>query len=189
MRGSTLDTAQLHHPHRLDQRIFGQCQFGCERHPARSKLFSWRPILFAPGDSTSLVLFKLSTAPFGSHEIVISGSSTSGNQQVSTILNIVDDMAVVTLASPEDGDESTSPTPTLTWNPEPTAATYYVELATDEAFTDIIVSEELNDTSYTVTESLVDTLTYYWRVRFWNQLRYQPVVRDLFILTNRSRLS
>ena len=128
----------------------------------------------APGDSTSLVLFKLSTAPFGSHEIVISGSSTSGNQQVSTILNIVDDMAVVTLASPEDGDESTSPTPTLTWNPEPTAATYYVELATDEAFTDIIVSEELNDTSYTVTESLVDTLTYYWRVRFGTSCGINP---------------
>jgi hypothetical protein len=63
---------------------------------------------------------------------------------------------------PVDGSECEDPTVTLIWNQVTGNATFSVEIARDEAFTDIYkVTNGLSDTTYTVT--LSNSRTYYWR--------------------------
>ncbi len=56
--------------------------------------------------------------------------------------------------------------PTLTWSPSRLeGVTYQVQIATDEAFSNIIErASELIETSYAVTTTLEDNAVYYWRV-------------------------
>jgi hypothetical protein len=65
--------------------------------------------------------------------------------------------------------------PRLTWTGGVYAATYAVQLATDPAFADVVLTEEgLTATSLLVTTPLEPGRAYYWRVRDSNALTVQP---------------
>lgn len=68
------------------------------------------------------------------------------------------------LVSPLHGSSSANPTPKLTWKAYP-AATYDIEIASDELFTAIVTAQTgLTTTTYTPAAPLNEG-TYYWRVR------------------------
>ena len=70
--------------------------------------------------------------------------------------------------SPVNGATGASISPTLVWDTSSGAARYELELATDSAFTSIVLSDStLTSTSRTVGP-LVNSTTYYWRVRAKN---------------------
>lgn len=71
----------------------------------------------------------------------------------------------LTLTAPLDGAEEESLTPILTWNADSNADSYDVQLATDSAFTNFRVEENVNTNSYALNLSLEQITTYYWRVK------------------------
>lgn len=68
------------------------------------------------------------------------------------------------LLLPPDISSGTSQTPTLVWGTEDCTEEYILEVATDTFFTNVIVSQTTTDTTYTFTNSLAPSTTYYWRV-------------------------
>lgn len=54
--------------------------------------------------------------------------------------------------------------PVLAWTAVSGASSYEVQIATDENFTDIVASVEVNGTNYTASEMVTENTTYYWRV-------------------------
>ena len=72
------------------------------------------------------------------------------------------------LASPTDGSTGLSTTPTLSWNASSGAASYNIEVATDNTFSSIVVSNTgIGGTSQQVS-GLSGGTTYYWRVQAVN---------------------
>jgi fibro-slime domain-containing protein len=70
--------------------------------------------------------------------------------------------------SPSDGAPNQSVSPTLTWNKAADAVSYYINLATDTGFTNIVtIDSTLTDTSKAVT-GLSNGTIYYWHVRAKN---------------------
>jgi hypothetical protein len=68
------------------------------------------------------------------------------------------------LVSPSNNASSVSTTPTLTWNPSPSATGYRVQVATDSGFTAVVADQVLNTTSYVPTPALSTGTTYFWHV-------------------------
>jgi hypothetical protein len=68
------------------------------------------------------------------------------------------------LASPQDGEEDVSISPTLTWEPAKVVGTYNVQLSDDPDFTSLLVDETgVADTLLEVSD-LDYVSTYFWRV-------------------------
>ena len=71
-----------------------------------------------------------------------------------------------TLKSPLNGSLTSSLTPTLEWQPSAGDASYGLQVATDQGFSNLIIDEKgLKEASYVVPSSKLDYgKTYYWRV-------------------------
>ncbi len=75
-------------------------------------------------------------------------------------------LAAPTLASPANGATGVAASAVLDWSDVPNAATYQVDVATDAAFTNVVASATgLTASTWTVTPSLSNVTTYYWRAR------------------------
>lgn len=72
--------------------------------------------------------------------------------------------AAPVLTGPADAAE-TSVRPTFTWNAVAGASNYLVEIATDAAFTNIILSDETAETSFVAPQAFASGVTLFWRVR------------------------
>ncbi|MCF7802568.1 MAG: fibronectin type III domain-containing protein [Candidatus Marinimicrobia bacterium] len=93
-------------------------------------------------------------------EILFSGSTTSGETGI-------DAPVAPVLSSPASGAETDTGL-TLAWNSSVDAATYDLQIATDNSFAALQTNVTgLTSTSYTVT-GLENSTTYYWRVRAGN---------------------
>ncbi|MCB0588062.1 MAG: T9SS type A sorting domain-containing protein, partial [Phaeodactylibacter sp.] len=76
---------------------------------------------------------------------------------------------LVTLLSPVEGEPEVSTRPTLSWENNPDAAAYQVEIALDPGFTDIFLTEsDILETTYSVPTELPDSSLIYWRVQASN---------------------
>jgi hypothetical protein len=72
----------------------------------------------------------------------------------------------ITLLVPQEGNNNTPVTPTLSWASNPDAYVYDIEVAADAGFADILLTaESIEDTFLTVTNPLPDSTTLFWRVR------------------------
>jgi hypothetical protein len=76
--------------------------------------------------------------------------------------------AAPTLVSPVNGATDVSITPTLIWNASAGATNYQLQLATDSSFVSIIFSDSTLTSTSQAISSLVNSTTYYWRVRAKN---------------------
>jgi len=75
-----------------------------------------------------------------------------------------------TLLSPPDGAVGVSLTPTLSWTPSSGAASYRVQLAKDQGFTQLVFEQAGLATTTIDLAGLEPSITYYWRVSAYNQL-------------------
>ncbi len=73
-----------------------------------------------------------------------------------------------TLLSPYDGSEWESLTPTLSWKGITGYNNHLVQLATDPQFANIVVDRYTTNTWLTVEAALRKGMTYYWRVKSFN---------------------
>ncbi|MET0232867.1 MAG: S8 family serine peptidase, partial [Rhodanobacteraceae bacterium] len=117
-----------------------------------------------PGTTTLEVTSDASVTP-GDYTITVTGTSDAITKSLDFALTFFTEPAAApALDSPADDANSTPLRPTFTWEPAAQASSYLFELATDAAFTDVVISENIDGTSFQPAEDLgVDTL-YYWRV-------------------------
>ncbi|AVP97036.1 hypothetical protein C7S18_07445 [Ahniella affigens] len=121
-----------------------------------------------PGTET-WTISNLNAVAAGSYTLRVSGSSTSPSLlRERTVGLTVDSAAPVapTASSPADGAQSVAYGPLLTWTATAQTQSYIAEIATDNAFTNIVfTSSPTAGTSVQVPAILTPATTYFWRVR------------------------
>ncbi|MGA9341312.1 MAG: hypothetical protein WBV61_03135 [Rhodanobacteraceae bacterium] len=136
----------------------------------------------APGQSV-LTLINGAELPTGEYSFDANGTNASLTRSITLELGVSATAPdVPELTAPDDGATDTATRPTLVWGggrifgdgfdgvalpplpPVGGALNYTVEVASDQAFTDIVASATVTTTSWTVTPALDSNTTYYWRV-------------------------
>ncbi len=119
----------------------------------------------APG--ASQLTINASNVLAGSYPFTVLGSTGSVTHTLRLNLNIqTSNVTPPMLTSPADGTANHLLQPTFVWAAAAGALSYDLQVATDAAFTNIIISETgVIDTSYTPATPLDYNTTYYWRVR------------------------
>lgn len=132
--------------------------------------WSINPVFPQPSPVGSTLNVNTAGVAQGTYVINVTTTSTSGTQNANVTLNVVSNTSPpVTLIAPISNATGVSIPTNFSWNPSVlTNVTYTIQIATDLAFSNIIVDESgINITSYT-TGILNDGTTYFWRVRVEN---------------------
>ncbi|TMM29613.1 T9SS type A sorting domain-containing protein [Polaribacter aestuariivivens] len=95
--------------------------------------------------------------------IVAAGNTVSQNIDVALSLT-ESTFDTINLQTPTNGSAGVPVSETFTWEAEPNASTYDIEVATDSNFTNKIITENTPNNSYT-SNILNSGTTYYWRVK------------------------
>ncbi|MDW3651631.1 MAG: proprotein convertase P-domain-containing protein [Bacteroidia bacterium] len=98
----------------------------------------------------------------GDYTVEIVAANGFDNRSQNIIVH-VEDVPNISLVSPDDQIGGRSINPTLIWNAVDNANSYRVEIASDNAFTNILNSQVTTDTSWT-TPDLAYGTNYFWRV-------------------------
>lgn len=125
--------------------------------------FGTNPV--TPPGSSLLTLGGSGAASYGSYDIDIVGVSITATYTTTVGLNLFTAVpGDVTLTNPANGATNVDLMPLFSWSSATQAATYYLELATDVGFTNIIYTATTDLDSYQATAVLDPLSTYYWRV-------------------------
>ncbi len=129
--------------------------------------FSANPV--APPGSSTLTLGTAAVAP-GSYSFDVTGSSTSGNKQVTVGLDLFAAApGAPVLVAPANGAVNVSRTPTFTWSAVADATDYTIDVATDAGFTNVVASASgLGSPSWPSNVTLASNTMHFWRVRARN---------------------
>ncbi|CAL2057568.1 reprolysin-like metallopeptidase [Tenacibaculum sp. 190524A05c] len=128
-------------------------------------------VSFTPSSVTSdsqikMVVSNLDGVSPNNYSITINATSNSVNQSVTADLEISDGFfSTFNLAAPINNSQEVSIAPNLTWGNISEAESYDIEIATDNAFNDIVLNANSTTNSYSVTPPLNGSTKYYWRVR------------------------
>ncbi len=134
-----------------------------------------------PGSTVRAMLTNLQNLPPDDYRIRFQVSDGTFTNQDEVLLRLRSTPALTTLLTPADGTSTTEQSPTLSWGTVPFVATYRVEVATDDRFSNIVRSAALSDTSYTVQPALGGGV-YYWRVTATNDCGFSTSgIFDFFI--------
>ncbi len=126
-------------------------------------VFSANPIN-APGPSR-LMLSGATALASGEYAFSVDGVSGTLNRSIALELGVSSSAsAAPTLTAPANNATMVSVLPTLSWSASPGALKYKVEIATDVAFSNIVISATAATTSYKVSPILAESTQYYWRV-------------------------
>ncbi|MDP5231737.1 MAG: M12 family metallo-peptidase, partial [Cellulophaga sp.] len=119
----------------------------------------------ANNTNVTLTLGNITAAVAAEYSLEVTATAASASKQVPIQLNIFNDQfSPVVLNSPADGATDTSTDQVFEWTEEPISTNYDIEIATDLAFTNVIVAETVIFNSYKAS-SLIPETTYYWRVK------------------------
>lgn len=89
------------------------------------------------------------------------------SREVAVQIAALETPALPALISPVNGAAVTTATPTFTWQTAAGSSAYYIEVATDELFQNLLVSQQVGGTTYT-PGPLQNPGLYYWRVTALN---------------------
>ncbi|GAB4170198.1 MAG: hypothetical protein Kow0020_04360 [Wenzhouxiangellaceae bacterium] len=129
--------------------------------------FSGNPVT-PPGGSV-LTIGNTQAAAAGSYTLNLQGVSGTISRTLDLSLDLFTQPASApALTTPADGALNVSQTPLLGWNAATQASTYFVEVATDPGFTNVVFSQVTSATSLTVTSPLPSNTELYWRVTAGN---------------------
>ena len=102
----------------------------------------------------------------GSHVFAVIGSDGTTEHYETMQVKIAAAPPAPSLTSPANGATGVIQQPTFTWGAVSGATAYDLEVATDAAFTNVVLTETgLTGTSYTPTSNLDYETTYYWHVK------------------------
>ena len=117
------------------------------------------------GTSVTVELNIISSIPVGIYDVELIGTASSNATSVPLSLNVLDDaLDDVTPESPADGAINIGLEPILTWADNDNHSFYEVEIATDNAFANVVYTRTVNTNSVNVERLSAET-TYFWRVR------------------------
>ncbi|MGC9349258.1 MAG: proprotein convertase P-domain-containing protein, partial [Anaerolineae bacterium] len=78
------------------------------------------------------------------------------------------------LLAPTDGATDLTTRPELAWSSVPKGSAYYVEVATEAGFVDVVYEATSETTSHVLTQALAYDTRYYWRVKAVNPCGLSP---------------
>ncbi|MCH7523688.1 MAG: proprotein convertase P-domain-containing protein [Bacteroidetes bacterium] len=121
------------------------------------------------GTAVTMTVSNTGTLAIGSYTITAVGTAPSATNSTDVTLNVFNSsINPTTLNSPTDNAVDVSANVQLNWTADDNALDYFVEVATDSGFTNIVDSATLQTTSFTNTMLSAST-QYYWRVTASNQ--------------------
>ena len=127
--------------------------------------FSNNPV--PPGDTTYLTITDINTLTLDDYVFNVNAADSVNSVLEVLVLSVIDTPAPTALNAPVDGAVNISLSPTYLWTSVPSASSYYIEIATDDAFTNVIKEATVLSTAYN-TGGLEAATTYYWRVTSMN---------------------
>jgi hypothetical protein len=133
--------------------------------PAGSTVaFTVNPV--TPGGSSTMTIANLVAVPTGTYPVTVSGTATgSPGHSNQVLLDVVAaSPGAPSLSAPADDAVGVALSPLLDWADVATADEYLVEVATDAGFTNIVRSQTVTASEWTVTPSLLILTEYFWRV-------------------------
>ena len=125
--------------------------------------FSVDPNNVPPGSPVVALLTNLITIPEGNYTITFQLDDGTNSTDAVAMLNLGSAPTIPTMISPMNGVTIMDAAPTLDWEPVGNATEYIVEVALDDAFSNIVESETVVGNSYTVQSMLMSNI-YFWRV-------------------------
>jgi subtilisin-like proprotein convertase family protein len=147
------------------QGFTGEVALGATDLPAGAAI-AFGSTTLSPGGATTFVINTSAATPAGTYTATLtgtSGGSTQRQQVRFTVLPVVTQAAVITTPA---ASARTTLRPAITWNTVPNATSYDVQVATDAAFTALVVNQTgVTGTSLTISPGLQPGTTYYLRVR------------------------
>ncbi|UXI69996.1 S8 family serine peptidase [Tahibacter amnicola] len=124
------------------------------------------PTTVTPGNTATATLTGTGSLAAGAYTFNVNATSTSGPQTQSLDVQLYTaPPAAGVLVAPTNNQLGVTLKPTLQWNAVPQAKTYFVQIAKDAAFTDIVASETVSGTQLTLGTALLPNTAYHWRVR------------------------
>jgi hypothetical protein len=137
-------------------------------HPVGSDTdFSVNP--FNPPVTSTLTISNLNTVTPDNYVIEVLGFSPTETHTTTVGLNISSQLPTqVNLTAPMNDALEQEQRPMFEWEPSAQAQIYWIEIATDEDFGNVVISKTLTQNSYTPDTDLQTNTIYYWRVRAEN---------------------
>jgi hypothetical protein len=132
---------------------------------------SFSPTPVTPPGTTTASLTATNAATPGDNTMTLRGSAASTNRDLALHVNIATQAPpAAVLQAPANNATNVSTQPTFTWTTSAQAESYLIEIATDSAFTQIILSQTLASgvTTYQPTAALPNSTPIYWRVSATN---------------------
>ncbi|MBK9175274.1 MAG: putative Ig domain-containing protein [Flavobacteriales bacterium] len=130
---------------------------------------SFSPNPVTPGSSSTLTISGTGSVAPGSYNFTLTATSASGNKSLALTVQVVAPAGTVTLVSPANGATGVGGGTALTWNADPMAASYSIQIATDPGMSNIVeTGNGLTATSYNTAVATQPLTTYYWRVQSSN---------------------
>lgn len=146
-------------------------------------VFAANPV--AAGDSTTVNFTVADTVPSGDYTLTLEADSAAAanpTQTLDYLVSVVDTMpAGSTLLTPTDAETGVMAQPNFTWSADADANSYLIEVATDDQFNNIVISEVVFTNSFTPGSDLATSTDHYWRVTSQNVCG--DVVSAVFMFT------
>jgi uncharacterized membrane protein len=140
-------------------------------HPGGTS-YSFVPDNMDPPYSSVLTVSGTGSAAPGSYLMTVTGTGSDPLPEVATedvMLNVYDDSpGAPTLVSPANGATGVALVPTYEWSAASQGGSYYIEVATDSGFTNVIDSATVSGLTYESGIVLDVLTTYYWHVQASN---------------------
>lgn len=127
--------------------------------------FAQNPVL--PGSNQAAIINLINVAS-GSYAITLTGNDGTNTVMDNFTLNVTALAAAPALVAPANAAANVNVKPTLDWNTVAGATSYFVEVATDADFSNIVFFNSTSQSAITLTTALDVNTTYYWRVFAFN---------------------
>ena len=130
--------------------------------------FSDNPV--AAGASSNATVTVAEGTASGDYTFKIAGASDGvDSRELSASVKVVESEQTATLSTPANEADKVDYNTTLTWESSGYVKTYTVEIATDDAFSNIIATGSVaSGTNYRPSQSLPQLTKFYWRVKAAN---------------------
>jgi hypothetical protein len=139
--------------------------FSADNLPAGATV-SFSPTTINTNGTVTMTVSNLNGVTAQDHTITVNAnSSTVSRTSEAQLVVLGDTFTSPTLTDPANNSTDVSIVPQLTWNAVSGATSYDVEIASDEAFNSIIISDNTSTNSYILTIPLESSSLFYWRVK------------------------
>lgn len=123
------------------------------------------PASVVPGNTATVSVTGSAGVAAGDYTMTLTGMSGALVKTLDFDLTYATTVPTTpTLDAPADGAGNVPQSPTLTWEATAQATSYFVEVASDDAFATIVASATVTDTAWIPAAPLNSNTRYYWRV-------------------------